>query len=443
MKQKKLILINPVNDNITLISSNYFFKYPPLALGVIAKLTPDNWDIEVIDENFEKFSYKTADLVGITSLTSNANRAYEIAKIYLSNNIPVIIGGMHASMMPEEAINYCTSIVVGDADDTWPEVIKDAEKKSLKKFYYSKFPDLKCMPVVDHSIFDNRYPFLCIQTSRGCPFHCDFCSVHTFYHGTYRRRPSEDVLQELESIKDKNKLIFFVDDNLTGTRPEDVAYVKELLTEIIKRKIKIRWFCQVSANIIRDEELLRLAQQSGCRIMVIGIEAESEESLKDIHKSVNIEYARTSYREVAKIIHKHGILISATMIYGMDHDDDKSINKRLKFAVHSNFDVVQITPLTPLPGTRLFKKIMDENRLLYNNFPANWDKFHIFQVVFHPKNFSHIELRKHLDYAYLKLYNKPRIYIRFLKSLLFTRSYSTALWGLNSNFYYRKLFIKK
>jgi radical SAM superfamily enzyme YgiQ (UPF0313 family) len=443
MMKKKLLLINPVNIDIPLISSNLFFKYPPIALSIISKLTPADWDIEIVDENFETFNYRPADLIGITALTCNVNRAYEIAREYLHHKIPVVMGGIHVSMMPEEAIQYCNSVIIGDAEDTWSKVISDIENQSLQKFYHSNYPDLKSTPLVDHSIFDERYPFACIQTSRGCPFDCDFCSVHTFNKSTYRRRPLENVMQEIESIKDKNKLVFFIDDNLTGTRKEDTEYVKNLFREIIKQKIKINWFCQVSADIIRDEELIELASKSGCKIMVIGIESETEESLKDIHKPVNIKYARDKYHEVIRKIHKHGILISAMIIFGMEHDTVETLTKRMKFALQSNFDIVQITPLTPLPGTKLFKKISDENRLLYNKFPQDWSNFNIFQVVFQPKNLSNKELSYHIAKANNKLYNKPRIYFRFFKSLFATHTLNTALWGLRSNFNYRNIFYKK
>jgi radical SAM superfamily enzyme YgiQ (UPF0313 family) len=440
---KKLILINPVNDAIPLLSSNLFFKYPPIALSIISKLTPPDWDVEIIDENFQKFSFKEADLVGITALTSNVTRAYEIAREYKNHAIPVVMGGIHASMMPEEAIGFCDAVVIGDAEDTWKEVIHNFNEHSLKKYYQSTYSDFDKMPLVDHFVFDERYPFACIQTSRGCPFNCDFCSVSAFNKNKYRRRPLNDVLQEIESIRDYNKLIFFIDDNLTGTKPEDTEYVKELFRQIIKRKISINWFCQVSADVTRDEELLMLAAQSGCRIMVIGIEAESEESLKDIHKAVNIKYAKHNYREVIRTIHKYGILISASVIFGMDHDTPETLKRRLKFCSAANFDIVQITPLTPLPGTRLFEKISEEKRLLYNDFPGDWGKFNIYQVVFRPKHFSAEYLTDFMLSANHLLFNKPKIYFRFFKSLLFTRSLKRALWGLRSNFNYRNIFFNK
>jgi radical SAM superfamily enzyme YgiQ (UPF0313 family) len=443
MKRKKLILINPVNEYIPLISSTLTSKYPPLSLGIIAKLTPPTWDIEIIDENFENFSFRQADLVGITAFTSNITRAYKISNIFRDEGIPVVIGGIHASVLPEEAINYCDTIVIGDAEDTWPDVINDFENNSLQKFYYSKYPDLKNTPQIDHHIFDKRYMFIGIQTSRGCTFRCDFCSVHMFNKGTFRRKPVEQVLAEFESIKNMNKLVFIIDDNIIGCTKTDIEYLKTLFKEIIRKKFNLNWFCQASVNFANDTELVELAAKSGCKVLFVGIEAETVKALTDINKKINFSSSAKHYSAFVKIIHKYGMLVSAGIIFGTDSDTIDSIKKRIHFICKSQIDIFQITPLTPLPGTALFKRLMDEDRIFYKNFPNDWDHYHLLDVVFQPKNLKKTELTEMLNLTYNKIYNKKNIYIRFLKSVFNIRKIKTSLWALRTNFSYRNILYRK
>ena len=206
--KKKLVLVFPVDKSYVRFQA----KAPPLALGIIAALTPANWDIEIIDENWDDFEYKDADLVGITSWTFFINKAYEIAGQYASMGVPVVMGGMHVSTVPDEAIKYCNSVVIGLAEEVWPQLIEDYENNNLKKFYYGMPSNIFIKPRRD--LFDKRYSKGILQTSRGCPMNCNFCSVKPFHGNRYIKRPIEDVLDDINSIV--HDFIFIIDENIVG-----------------------------------------------------------------------------------------------------------------------------------------------------------------------------------------------------------------------------------
>jgi radical SAM superfamily enzyme YgiQ (UPF0313 family) len=198
--KKRLLLINPVNPVRVGLTINPSSRFPPLGLGIVAALTPDDWDIEIIDENFEKFRYRKADLVGLTTFTANANRAYEIAGIYRKKGTKTILGGIHASMMPQEAMDYVDAVVIGEVESIWQKVITDFDKGRMQRIYKGEWLDLEGMPEPRRDLFHSNYVFASIQTGRGCPMDCEFCSVSAFNGRRYRQRPVDEVLDELENI---------------------------------------------------------------------------------------------------------------------------------------------------------------------------------------------------------------------------------------------------
>src|SRR5690554_540068 len=209
--KKRLVLINPSNPCKIGLTVNKSSRFPPLGLGIIAALTPEDWDIKIIDENFNTFKYEDADLVGITAFTSSVVRAYEIAKEYRKKNIPTIIGGIHASMLPDEAIQYVDTVVIGEAEGVWHQVISDFENGKLQRIYQGEViggETVHAIPKARHDLFHHGYMFGAVQTARGCPMDCEFCSVTQFNGYKYRQRPIDDVLDELESIP--QKMVFFV-----------------------------------------------------------------------------------------------------------------------------------------------------------------------------------------------------------------------------------------
>lgn len=433
--KKNLLLINPVNSARVGLTINKSSRFPPLGLGIVAALTPDNWTVKIIDENFSEFQYQKADLVGITAFTASVNRAYEIAKLYHDNNIPVILGGIHASLQSEEAIQFVDSVVVGEAEGVWSQVIRDYESNSLKKIYKSERCNLSKTPIARHDLFDKDYMFGSIQTARGCPMDCDFCSVTSFNGHTYRQRPVEHILDEMEIIP--QKMMFIVDDNIIGYSKAASARALNLFKGMINRKIKKEWFCQASLNFADDETILEYAAKSGCRMVFIGLEAENTESLKNANKKLNLKMGVKSYRDVFKKINKHGIAVLGAFIYGFDTDTPEGLNNRTKYIINSGVDVIQTTFLTPLPGTRLFNNFLNEGRLLYAKFPGDWNYYDMTETIFKPNLMEPAELNLCMEKCNESV--GKAIGKKFFKTLFATKNIKTAMWALSSNINYQNV----
>lgn len=431
MSKKKLILINPFNRRTREKLFDMSTISPPLGLGVIAALTPDDWDIELIDENFDEFVYKDADLVGITALTSAANRAYELAQIYRNKGIPVVLGGIHVSMLPEEALKYANSIVIGEAEGVWNQLINDFENGELKQRYDGTLNDLNGSVVPRRDLFHPSYSYSNIQTTRGCPMRCDFCSVHTFNGSKYRQRPVNEVLDEIETIEDD--LLFFVDDNLIGYTKQSADRAIELFKGMIDRGIKKDWYCQASLNIADNKEVLKYAAESGCRMILIGIESEKIDQLKETNKKMNLKIGIDHYEDSFNKIHKHGISVLGALVFGLDSDSIEDIRNRTRFAIESGIDAMQATIVTPLPGTSLFKRLEKEGRLLYTDFPQDWERYHFHEVSHKPILMSPDELTTAMEECWKTLWDEKTVYRKMLKTLKSTRNAKAAAWAFTSN----------
>ncbi len=435
-QHKKLVLINPVNQERSGFSASHSSRFPPLSLGLVAALTPDGWDVEVIDENFDEFAFIDADLVGITAFTSAANRAYELAAIYREQDIPVVMGGIHASICTEEASQFVDAVVVGEVESVWADVIADTLAGRLKPVYTGSWSGLQdlCRPRRD--IYSDKYLFASVQTSRGCPMDCDFCSVSTFNGLRYRRRPTDEVLEELESIP--QKLIFFVDDNIIGYGKRSRQAALELFKGMVDRGIEKHWFCQASINVADDEEVLHMAAKSGCRMIFLGIEAEDAESLSDVNKKLNIKRgASDAYEQIFERIHNAGIAVLGAFIFGMDQDTPDKLFKRAQYMLDSDVDVMQATALTPLPGTRLFAQLEAEDRLLYTNFPGDWDRYDLTEVVYKPKHMTAQEFSAIMRECLGKIYDRPTLKAKARQTLKFTGRWDATEFAYQSNQNYR------
>lgn len=430
-KRNKLLLINPFNqakrDELFDMSS----ISPPLGLGIIAGLTPDNWDIEMIDENFEEFQYREADLVGITALTSAANRAYEIAAIYQEKGIKTVLGGIHVSMRASEAEKYADTIVIGEAEGVWLQLLDDFQKNQLQKRYVGELNELTEGVMPRRDLFHPGYTYTNIQTTRGCPMRCDFCSVHTFNGSKYRARPVEEVLDELETIEDER--LFFVDDNLIGYTKQSADRAVQLFKGMIARGIKKDWYCQASLNVADNEEVLKYAAESGCRMILIGIESEKIDQLQETNKKMNIKIGVDHYEEAFQKIHKHGISVLGALVFGLDSDSLQDIKNRTRFAIDSGIDAMQATIVTPLPGTGLFNRLEKEGRLLYTNFPKDWEHYHFLEVIHKPIKMTPQELSDAMQECWTTLWNEKTVYRKMLKTLKQTRNAKAATWAFASN----------
>ncbi len=435
----RIALINPVArrcQGYHTIGS----KIPQLGLQVLAQLTPKPHTVEIIDEIFGFDASDSLirrgrfDLVGITSYSSGATRAYEIAAQCHGEGIPCIMGGPHASALPDEAAPHFDSVAVGECDDIWPEIVADAERGELKARYTGRLADVERSGMgrgAQHlQPINGRYDVASIQTSRGCPVGCEYCSVTKFSGAPIRRRNIDEIVDEWNStIK---PFVFVVDDNFFGVGPKHAEWAKDLLREIIKRGKKKLWFSQTTINMGEDEEGLRLAYKAGCRGMLIGFETFNRDSLQDYHKGVNRNNVHR-YKELVDGFHRAGISVFGAFIIGADQDDEETVADTAIQAVKLGIDTIQITNLTPLPGTRMYERFMQEGRIFATNYPEDWERYTFVETVYHPKKISADKLDE-VIYELRHAAAKTRwVWLRTFRSLWMTRSITSAIFihGMN------------
>jgi radical SAM superfamily enzyme YgiQ (UPF0313 family) len=434
---KKLILINPVNTARSGFSVNRSSRFPPLGLGIVAALTPDEWEVELLDENVTPFEYCKADMVGITAFTSAANRAYEIAAIYRAQGTPVVMGGIHASMCPDEAEQFVDAVVIGEAESIWEQVLADAAADQLKKRYAGEWLDPSALPVPRRDVYSDRYMFASVQTARGCPLGCDFCSVTAYNGRRYRRRPTADILDELETIP--NELLFFVDDNIIGYGAHCQERALELFQGMVARGLNKQWFCQASLNVADNEEVLEWAGRAGCRMIFLGVEAEDEEALTEVNKRLNLKHGASSYDETFARIHRAGIAVLGAFIFGMDGDTPEKLHRRADFMINSSVDVMQITAMTPLPGTKLFNRLQQEGRLLFTDFPKDWVHYDLTELVHQPPHMERLELRKAIYDCVERVYDSAVLKQKAKQTLKTTGNFSAMEFAYRANMNYRAI----
>ena len=382
MPDKKLILISPLAEK-SLLGGDFYFRMPYLGLLKVAALTPPDWDVAIIDEKVEGVDFdQHADIVGITAMTPAVNRAYRIADEFRARGKTVVMGGMHISKLPDEALQHCDSVVVGEAEELWGTLLNDFRKGELKRLYRHEngYPSLDNLPLINWDLYkDKRYlPVHSIETTRGCPHNCEFCSVTNSFGGKFRNRPVDDVEREIQSLKPfegrfilKNT-VFFADDNIISSR----RHAKELLTRIIPYNLK--WVGQASVNIAKDDEILDLCRKSGCMGILIGFESLSADSLSHMGKGFN---KPQNYIDVIKKVHDYGIGINGSFVLGFDHDDEGIFDRTLEFIVKAKLDVCYFSILTPYPGTRLYAQMREEGRLIDHD----WSNYNTNYVVYRPK----------------------------------------------------------
>jgi len=286
-------------------------------------------------------------------------------------------------------------------------------------------------------LFHPDYKFASIQTSRGCPMRCDFCSVHTFNGSSYRQRPVEEVLDELETVE--HSMVYFVDDNLIGYGKRSQERAIRLFKGIIERGIKIEWFCSASMNFADNEEVLKYAAESGCRMVLLGIESERIDQLKDMNKNLNAKMGIDSYDKVFEKIHQYGISVLGAFIYGLETDTPESMAQRTEYINNASIDAVQSTILTPLPGTGLFDRMTRENKIELNNFPQDWEHYHFAEVVFNHDLMGRKELMEEIKKNWDKLYNEPILKKKFIRTIKQTKSATAGIWSYGSNLQYYNL----
>ncbi|MBW2122462.1 MAG: radical SAM protein [Deltaproteobacteria bacterium] len=400
----KIRLIDPASEVSLLRHSRRELKtlwFAHLSLTTLAALTPADIDVAITDENVEPIDFdEEVDLVGITGMTIHAPRAYEIARAFRDRGIPVVMGGPHASALPQEAKSHVDSVVIGEAEEVWEQVLSDAGRGNLKPFYKAKgFCSMEGAPRPRIDLLKKKVYFTtsCVQTSRGCPFRCDFCYVTQFFGNTYRCRPVDEVIKEVEALEDD--FVVFVDDNITG----NPRYAKELFTRLIP--LKKKWAGQSSITIAKNDEMLGLAAKSGCVSLFLGIESLSPENLRAVHKSFN---KVNEYEESLRKIHDHGIMVLAGLIFGFDHDDEGVFERTVRFCEKTRIEAPCFFVLTPLPGTPFYDRMEAEGRILHRD----WSKYTGAEVVYRPKLMTEETLQRGFNWASRTVYSYRSIFKR-------------------------------
>lgn len=436
--KKRLLLIYPVNDLHAGFATNIYFRMPPMPMAILAALTPEEeFEVALIDEQFEQFTYQEADLVAITAFSAHAPRAYKITAVYREKGIPVVMGGIHASMRTEEALRFVDSVVVGEAEPIWPTVLADYLSGSLQPVYRSDYPELANTVIPDRSIYNDKHIMHTIQSSRGCPRNCDFCSVTRFNGKRYRQRPVGEILDELETIPGRH--VFFVDDNLIGYGKAAEERALALFKGIVRRKIVKSWIAQTTIDIGAKPELLKWAAKSGCIVLFIGLEFIDAENLKNSNKHFAL---KIDYKKALKNINRAGIGVLGAFIYGSDLDTKEKMMQRARFIARNRVDIMQQTILTPIPGSRTFNAMASENRIVCANYPEDWETYNGFTLTHIPRNMSQEEFLKTYRWCIEKTYAFPTLWWKALKTLFYTRRVEVAVGSMRLNFSYRAFTLK-
>lgn len=379
-----------------------------LGLGLlnVAALCPPTVETRIIDDDYEEIDYdEEVDLVGISLLTPNALRGYEIARAYRERGVPVVLGGPHATACPGEGMEHADTVVTGEAEDTWPDLLRDFGGGRLKRIYRSSNnSDLSNMPRPRRDLVDKRRYITVntIQATRGCPFNCEFCSITSLFGRKTRFRPIDDVIDEIRSLEGKYFLL--TDDNIAQMG----QYYKELLRRLIP--LKKRWVGEASWNIVRDEETLELLERSGCFGLFIGFESILPQT--GVRK-INPAYDNSLlYKEVVHKLHRHDIIVLGAFIFGFDNEDESIFERFLRFALESRLDAAAINILTPFPGTPLYRRLEEEGRLT----ERNWNNYMACNLCFEHKNIPRRTFLERYDWVKREFLSYPRISRRILRA---------------------------
>jgi radical SAM superfamily enzyme YgiQ (UPF0313 family) len=381
------------------------WRMEPIPAAIVAALTPPEVEKRFYDDRFEPIPFdEPPDLVAISVETYTAKRAYQIASEYRRRGVPVVMGGFHASLCPQEVSQYCESLVLGEAETLFPLVIDDYRHgRPQPRYQSSERPELTVSP--DRSIFrGKRYlPIHLVEFARGCRFKCDFCAIQSFFNATHNHRPVDHVLSEIQRVRRFGRMFFFIDDNITSS----IDQAKELMRALIP--LKIRWISQSAINVAYDAEALDLMRRSGCQGMLVGFESLDATNLKQMNKGFNL--MRGGPTEALANFRRHGIRIYGTFIFGYDHDTPETFQSTVDYAKRQKLAIAAFNHITPFPGTPLYERMKSEGRLLYD---AWWldDRYRYNMIPFSPKNMSPQELSDRCVLARREFYSWSSILYR-------------------------------
>jgi radical SAM superfamily enzyme YgiQ (UPF0313 family) len=443
----KILLISPERERKK--EEAFLFRLSFLNLPYIAAVTPPGMEVKIVDEAFEKINFEEkVDLVGITAQTPVALRAYQIADEFKKRGIPVVMGGVHASMLPQEALQHVDAVVVGESEEVWPDLIEDLRRGQMRRIYVgSEFVNPSDLPLPRRELLNEKFyfPLKLLETTRGCPHHCDFCGVSKFFGFRYRNRPISEIERELKTLfqkgpvmnpvfkkilslfsKDlpyflKRRLLYIIDSNIAGDR----RFCLELFS--LLKEFDLLWYGHAPVSIAFDQKLLEGFAQSGCIAINIGFESFSTKNLNAMGKGFN---QPSRYAEAVKRIHDQGIGIMGTFIVGLDDDEPGVFQRIIDFCIDSKLDWALTFIMAPYPGTESFLRLEKEGRI----FCRDWEKYDSLNAVYQPSGMSVEELEKGMRRIWKEVFSTSSIYKRILK-----RPWIHPLFYLAMNWEFHKL----
>ncbi len=375
----KILLLSPCKD--PRVKKPGFLMIPQLALHLIAGLTPEEHEVKIVEEESEEIDLEEdCSLVGISCMTSNATRAYHLAREFRRRGKTVVLGGIHPTLLPQEALRHADSVVIGEAEGVWERLLEDFQQGRLQPHYHDPCPPLdRYIPIgrrrpARRPLFD----VVPVMTTRGCPYHCDFCCVHDIFGPRIRHIPVDNVVRDI--VDSGGRFFIFLDDNIIGDR----AYARSLFQAIAP--LRIRWVGQASLSFVKDAELLRLAGRSGCAGLFFGLESVADTQLRKMRKSAG---DAAGVQEAISRITDSGIYFHASLIFGFDDDTLDTFPRTLDFLERNRISSASINVLTPYPGTQVFRRFKEEGRLL----TEDWIYYDHSTTVFRPKNMTPFELQ--------------------------------------------------
>ena len=415
------IILPTIRDEYEVLIKKKRATVPNLTIFYLAAFVPQGHNVTVVEEVVEDIDFDVpTDLVALSVLTLNSNRAYEIAYEYRKRGVTVVMGGIHPSLLPDEAAEHADSVVIGEAEDTWPRLIDDFQHGAMRHTYREvKRESLANLPHPRYSLIkSNKYlrnlrsrsPIIPIQTSRGCPFNCDFCSVTRFWGREVRYRPIEDVVQEISASH--GKTFFFTDDNFLSNPERTMKICKAI------KPLKIKWVCQLDTNAYKHKEIIKAMADGGCFIAFLGFESLNPSRLRSMNKGFN---KPENYSELFRVFSRYGIAIYASFIFGADGDSPETVLSTVNFLVANKAKSAAFFPLAPYPGTELYRRMNETGRLPSEKWWLSNDSE---RIKYGPNEKSGIELTR---MAYKSFFSYPSIIKRFFppkKNILFPLMYN-------------------
>lgn len=393
------------------------FRFSMLTPLSVAAAAPPDVEVSIVDENVEAVDLDAdVDVVGLSFMTFNAPRAYQLARGFRERGRTVIFGGYHPTLLPEEAAQHCDAVCVGAAEANLPRMLADWRRGRLQRLYRHPQQEFRSAPVDLGLIRGRQYmSATLVQATRGCRHRCEFCSVSAFSGSSVLKKPVEQVVEEIR--RGRSRRVLFIDDSLSS----EPGYLRALLQALIP--LRVRWYSQMGFDVTRDDELLELMERSGCRGLFIGLESLSQASLEETRKGFN----RTGdYREGIRRLHRRGIAVVGAFVLGYDHDGPDVFDRTLRFLDEAEVDALQLTVLTPFPGTPLHRKLEQEGRLV----DRNWEHYDLGHVVFAPRQLDAAALRAGHDRILGRFYSWSWIVRRLARGLRYLRPHELGLVGL-------------